>query len=159
MMPGMAASPRIFEFLNLNDSFDVICLSWILPESQESLAHYAKRMCERVEHEEPVLLGVSFGGLLVQEMAKHIKCSKVVVVSSIKSNKELPLSMQAVQKNQCASFASYSVDKKFRESSAICFWFFCRAQNRIVPKILVRTRSCLSQMGNSFPGELGSRSL
>lgn len=98
MMPGMAASPRIFEFIDLAEFFEVVLLSWISPQPEETLAHYAKRMCERVEHEEPVLLGVSFGGVLVQEMAKHIKCSKVVLVSSIKSNKELPLSMQLSQK-------------------------------------------------------------
>ena len=93
LMPGMAASPRIFEFLSLADSFDVVYLSWILPKSKESIAHYAMRMCERVKHENPILLGVSFGGVLVQEMAKHISCYKVVVVSSVKSNRELPFSM------------------------------------------------------------------
>ena len=92
-MPGMAASPKIFEFIDLSASFDVICLSWITPEPEESIESYALRMCERVAHQEPILLGVSFGGVLVQEMAKHIKCHKVVVVSSVKSNKEFPFSM------------------------------------------------------------------
>ena len=93
LMPGMAASPKIFEFIDLSASFDVICLSWITPEPEESIESYALRMCERVAHQEPILLGVSFGGVLVQEMAKHIKCHKVVVVSSVKSNKEFPFSM------------------------------------------------------------------
>jgi len=93
LMPGMAASPRIFEFINLSEFFEVVCLSWIIPEDEESIADYAKRMCLRIQHKDPILLGVSFGGILVQEMAKHISCDKVVVVSSIKSFKELPLSM------------------------------------------------------------------
>ena len=93
LMPGMAASPRIFEFINLSEFFEVVCLSWIIPEDEESIADYAKRMCLRIQHKDPILLGVSFGGILVQEMAKHISCDKVVVVSSVKSFKELPLSM------------------------------------------------------------------
>jgi len=93
LMPGMAASPRIFEFINLSEFFEVVCLSWIIPEDEESIADYAKRMCLRIQHKDPILLGVSFGGILVQEMAKHISCDRVVVVSSIKSYKELPLSM------------------------------------------------------------------
>jgi len=93
LMPGMAASPRIFEFINLSEFFEVVCLSWITPEDEESIVDYAKRMCLRIQHKDPILLGVSFGGILVQEMAKHISCDKVVVVSSIKSFKELPLSM------------------------------------------------------------------
>ena len=93
LMPGMAASPRIFEFINLSEFFEVVCLSWIIPEDEESIADYAKRMCLRIQHKDPILLGVSFGGILVQEMAKHISCDMVVVVSSVKSYKELPLSM------------------------------------------------------------------
>ena len=90
LMPGMGANPRIFEFISLPDHFNVNFLSWIPPQKKESLEHYAMRMCERVEHEKPILIGVSFGGVLVQEMAKHINCNKVVIISSVKSNQELP---------------------------------------------------------------------
>jgi len=38
-------------------------------------------------------LGVSFGGMLVQEMAKIIQVKKVIVVSSVKSKHELPKRM------------------------------------------------------------------
>ena len=38
----------------------------------------------------PVLVGVSFGGILVQEMAKHIKARKVIIISSVRSNSEFP---------------------------------------------------------------------
>ena len=98
LMPGMAASPRIFEFINLTDLFEVVHLSWITPKEDEPIEDYALRMCERVNHQNPILLGVSFGGILVQEMAKHINCYKVVIVSSVKSNIELSLSMKMSQK-------------------------------------------------------------
>ena len=35
-------------------------------------------------------MGVSFGGILVQEMAKHINAQKVIIISSVKSNTEFP---------------------------------------------------------------------
>jgi hypothetical protein len=41
---------------------------------EETLVSYAKRMCEKVTHPNPVLIGVSFGGILVQEMSKIISC-------------------------------------------------------------------------------------
>jgi len=47
-------------------------------------------MCKLIKHERPVLLGVSFGGLLVQEMAKIIPVLKIIIVSSIKQKSELP---------------------------------------------------------------------
>ena len=99
-MPGMAASPRIFEYIKLPDDFELIKLSWMSPTKGESLSGYAKRMCQRIEHKNPVLLGVSFGGILVQEMAKHISCRKVIIVSSVKSNAEFTLSMKLAKKNR-----------------------------------------------------------
>ena len=93
-MPGMAASPKIFEFISLPKPFRIHLLSWIPPDKEESLSSYAKRMCERITSENPILLGVSFGGVLVQEIAKHIAVQKVIIVSSIKTNEELPLPMK-----------------------------------------------------------------
>jgi pimeloyl-ACP methyl ester carboxylesterase len=98
LMPGMAASPRIFELIDLSDSFDVVHLSWETPHPGESLQDYSKRICKRVTHSNPILIGVSFGGVLVQEMAKNIKCFKVVIISSIKSSKELPFVMSLSKK-------------------------------------------------------------
>ena len=72
LMPGMGANPRIFEFLSLDKYFDVYHLSWIPPEKDESLDHYAQRMGQRIKHKNPILIGVSFGGVLVQEIAQHI---------------------------------------------------------------------------------------
>lgn len=94
LMPGMAASPRIFEYIKLPENFELVYLSWMSPSKDERLSDYAKRMCERVTHQDPVLLGVSFGGILVQEMAKHISCRNVIVVSSIKSNVESTVFMK-----------------------------------------------------------------
>ena len=93
-MPGMAASPRIFEYIQLPEQYELIKLSWIPPYEKEDLSDYALRMCERIEHKNPVLLGVSFGGILVQEMAKHLDVQKLIVVSSVKSNAELTISMK-----------------------------------------------------------------
>lgn len=51
-------------------------------------------MTKEIKHENPVLIGVSFGGILVQEMAKHIKTRKVIIISSVKSNVEMPRRMK-----------------------------------------------------------------
>ena len=46
----------------------------------------------------PVLIGVSFGGILVQEISKHIKVKKLIIISSVKSKVELSLSMKFAKK-------------------------------------------------------------
>ena len=95
LMPGMAANSTIFEHIQLpEDRFKIHLLEWIIPTKGESITSYAKRMCSKIEHENPVLIGVSFGGLIVQEMSKHIKSKKLIIISSVKSKNELPQKMR-----------------------------------------------------------------
>ncbi|WP_264550407.1 alpha/beta hydrolase [Flavobacterium sp. N2820] len=90
-MPGLAASSTIFENIALpKDQFEMYFLEWFLPNDKESIESYALRMTEKISQENPVLIGVSFGGILVQEMAKLIKTRKVIIISSVKSNEEFP---------------------------------------------------------------------
>ena len=90
-MPGLAASTTIFGHIKLpEDQFEMVFLEWFLPNDKESIESYAKRMNENILHENPVLIGVSFGGILVQEMAKLIPTNKVIIISSVKSNTEFP---------------------------------------------------------------------
>lgn len=94
-MPGLAASPTIFENIDLpKDTFETYLLEWILPEVNESLKSYAKRMSEKVRHKDAVLVGVSFGGVLVQEMKQYLNPQKVIIISSVRSNLELPNRMK-----------------------------------------------------------------
>lgn len=93
-MPGMAASSLIFENIRLpEDRFEVHFLEWTPPHKDESLEGYARRMCRKVKHNAPVLIGVSFGGMLVQEMAAYVKARKVIIISSVKCRQELPVKM------------------------------------------------------------------
>ncbi len=94
-MPGLAASSSIFERIDLpKETFEIHLLEWFMPEKQESLQSYAKRMSEKVTHDNAVLIGVSFGGILVQEMAQFLNLRKLIIVSSVKSNVELPRRMK-----------------------------------------------------------------
>lgn len=98
LMPGMAANPLIFEHIRLpEDQFKIHWLEWIIPEKDESLSNYSKRMCKQIEHEDIVLLGVSFGGILVQEMSKFLKLRKLFVVSSVINKHQIPRRMKFVK--------------------------------------------------------------
>lgn len=94
-MPGMAASSTIFERILLpEDQFEMHLLEWVLPLDNETLYDYAKRISEEIKHENAVLIGVSFGGVLVQEMGKMVNAKKVIIISSVKSNAEFPRRMK-----------------------------------------------------------------
>ena len=90
-VPGMAAGPEIFERIHLpEDSYEVEILEWLIPEQDESLEDYSKRMAARVKQPNCILVGVSFGGVVVQEMKAFLPEAQVVIISSVKSKAELP---------------------------------------------------------------------
>jgi hypothetical protein len=94
-MPGMAASPSIFERIQLPpDIFEMHLLEWSVPGKEETIEDYAQRMAENIKHKNAVLVGVSFGGILVQEMKQFVNPRKIIIISSVKTSLELPLRMK-----------------------------------------------------------------
>lgn len=95
-MPGLAANPSIFEYIILpEEKFKTHLLEWFVPDSNHTLEAYAKQMVSnQIKHENIILIGVSFGGILVQEISKLIKVKKLVIISSIKHKGELPTRMK-----------------------------------------------------------------
>ncbi len=97
-MPGLAASSSIFERIVLPANvFEMILLEWEIPLDNETLPQYAKRISAKITHQNPVLIGVSFGGILVQEISQFIEVRKVIIISSAKTNLEFPLRMKVAK--------------------------------------------------------------
>jgi pimeloyl-ACP methyl ester carboxylesterase len=93
---GLGADERIFSKLNVPEA-EFIYLRWFTPEKEESIAAYASRMKEQVGPvEDPVFMGVSFGGMMAIELTKYYTAATVVLISSVKSRKELPTWMKWV---------------------------------------------------------------
>ena len=86
-MPGLAASSKIFEFINFTDDrFVLHYLEWLEPKNQnETIVDYARRYLDLITHQLPVLIGVSFGGILVQEISRLLDVRKVIIISSVKN--------------------------------------------------------------------------
>ncbi|MCM4160382.1 alpha/beta hydrolase [Antarcticibacterium flavum] len=98
-MPGMAANAAIFEYIKLpEDKFKMHFLEWIIPLDDESLKDYALRMNKYVKHDNIVLIGVSFGGVVVQEMSNYISVRRLIIISSVKCRDELPRRMRFAAK-------------------------------------------------------------
>ncbi len=96
---GLGASEQVFSKLNLPGT-ELIVLKWLIPNQHESFADYSRRMFEQITEKKPVLMGVSFGGMTCIEMANQFPIRKLILISSIKTKKELPLWMQGTGKLQ-----------------------------------------------------------
>lgn len=88
---GMAADERVFKYVRLPEGYEIVHLTWITPQKDESLPSYALRMAERIDTSQPfVLVGLSFGGMLVTEIAKRFPPVKTILIASIPLSTHLP---------------------------------------------------------------------
>ena len=86
---GLGADERVFQKLKLQ-GYQPIHLRWVEPERQESIASYAKRLTEQIKSDRPILIGLSFGGIIAVEIAKQLNTKKVILISSTKNQQEIP---------------------------------------------------------------------
>lgn len=98
-VPGLAAGKEIFRNLTFPETkYQVHILEWLIPETKESIEAYSKRMAAMVIEPNAVLVGVSFGGVVAQEMSKFLELRKLAIVSSVKTKKELPRRLKMARK-------------------------------------------------------------
>lgn len=91
---GLGADERAFSKLNV-EAYQLKVIPWLQPLQKETIEAYAKRMMVAIDEENPILMGLSFGGMLCIEISKQIAVQKIIIISSIKSYTELPLWMKA----------------------------------------------------------------
>lgn len=86
---GLGADERIFQNLDFSTN-NVTHIKWIEPLKNELIEDYAFRITKQINEKHPVLLGVSFGGIIATEVAKQINCAKIIIISSAKTKCEIP---------------------------------------------------------------------
>jgi pimeloyl-ACP methyl ester carboxylesterase len=97
---GLGADERVFQFLDL-PGIEKRFIQWVTPEKGESLNAYCRRLIIQVKPQnEVILVGISFGGIVAQEIATIIPCQKVIIISSVKSPDEFNWSLSLVRKTK-----------------------------------------------------------
>ena len=90
---GLGADERIFRKLDLPNA-RINYVQWLRPGEGESIQGYASRLMDQINDPSPVIIGVSFGGMMAIEIAKLMPVQKVILISSIKSSSEIPVWMK-----------------------------------------------------------------
>ena len=86
---GLGADHRVFYKIDFGNH-PVVFIKWITPEKNESIENYALRLIPQITIANPILIGLSFGGMMAVEVAKHISTEKLILLSSAKSRNEIP---------------------------------------------------------------------
>ena len=82
LLPGLNGDPRVFA--PQAAAFpDVRPVRWTLPPRGDRLAVYAARLAGSLGRVGPcVVVGVSFGGIVATELARHVDATACVVIAS-----------------------------------------------------------------------------
>lgn len=97
LLSGLGADKRVYQKIDFGQN-NINHINWIKPLHDESIESYALRLTQQIKSHNPVLIGVSFGGMLAIEIAKLIKVNLVIIVSSVKSKAEIPTSYKLLGK-------------------------------------------------------------
>lgn len=152
-VPGLAAGPEIFEHLELSsEKYELNYLKWIKPLAlEESISNYAMRMTDNITHKNPVLIGVSFGGIMVQEMSKYIDTKKIILISSVKSNNELPKRFKMAKFTKVYKFFPTKIVSNFEDYAKYFLGKSLKKRAEIYKKYLsVRGKTYLNWSINSI---------
>jgi esterase/lipase len=87
---GLGVDKRVFDKINFG-YLNPIFIDWIDPHKNESLENYCKRISQEINANNPILIGLSFGGIVAVEISKIINTQNVILIATAKTKYEIPL--------------------------------------------------------------------
>lgn len=136
---GLGADERVFRWLRY-EGYRPVHIYWLPPEHNEPIEDYAKRLTGQIQAENPVVVGLSFGGLIASEIAKQIETEQVILISSVKDSSEVPFYFKL--------FRAFPIHRVFPFKSVLwafywlAYWLFAPEgsdQKQLLKTILIET--------------------
>lgn len=133
VISGLGADDRMFMFLEF-EQFEMIHLSWVKPSKEDTLNTYAKKLLPQITEENPIVLGLSLGGMIAAEVGSLIQPKCIISLSSMTCFSELPPLYKV-----CGSlrFHRFLPLKWFAKSNFLTNWFFGAKQKN--SKLLLKS--------------------
>ena len=119
---GLGADKRAFSKLDFS-GFEVVYIDWIEPRTSEGFESYVYRLAEhyQVPKQGAYVIGVSFGGICIAELAKFYDFKKIVLISSAKTKSELP---KLYKLSKLIPFHKWIPEKQGNRVTFIHYWLF-----------------------------------
>ncbi|WP_266202650.1 alpha/beta hydrolase [Pontibacter kalidii] len=88
---GLGADWRMFQYLKLPEYVPQQYVEWVEPEHiDEPLHAYVHRLLDQITDPDPILVGMSYGGLVAIELSKILRPRKTILISSLATRQALP---------------------------------------------------------------------
>lgn len=106
---GLGADHRVFEEVDFG-AFQPVFIPWKPLSPNESLVSYARKMSADFPRDSPFLLiGISFGGILAQEVGKQFPQARILLIASVLNCYQLPFYMRIAGKLHLEKLAPLSL--------------------------------------------------
>lgn len=128
---GLGADKRVFQKMDFSE-YNATFVKWISPNKTENIENYVKKLTEQIKHEKPILIRLSFGGIIATEIAKIIETEKIILIASAKNKTEIPNYFRIAGK---LNLHKLLPAKLMKMPNFFSFWFF-GTENRNEKKIL-----------------------
>jgi esterase/lipase len=138
LLSGLGADKSAFNFIDLS-GFNANHIEWVNPVENEQIENYAKRLSKQIQTDNPIVIGVSFGGIMAVEIAKQIKTEKIILISSVKTKHEIPLSFRFVGYLKIHRIIPI---KFFKQVNRLTYWLFgakTKNEKELLMTIIKRT--------------------
>ncbi len=96
-------------------------MEWITPKLHESIENYALRLSKEIKEPDPIIIGLSFGGIMAVEIARQIKTRKLILIASAKSKNEIPFYLKFIGRLNLQQFIPIRL---LKSANVITYFFF-----------------------------------
>lgn len=137
---GLGVDERVFQKIDFS-GYSPTFIKWIAPYENETIEDYAKRLIVQIPNRDPILIGLSFGGIMAVEVAKQIQSQKVILIASAKTKVEIPIYFRIAGLLRIHKLVPASV---LKHSNPLTNWFFGAETNsdkQLLKQILIETNS------------------
>lgn len=119
LFSGLGADHRAFGALEFPGETKHV--HWIPPLPDEPMEGYAKRLAGQITAPSPILVGLSFGGMMATEVARYVSTERLILISSAKGRDELPPYYQWMGGLRLHRLMP---DSQVRKANRMLYWLF-----------------------------------
>lgn len=136
IISGLGTDERALQGIVFPENSKPVFIPWHLPNPNTTLKEYAAELAKNITGENPLLLGVSFGGMVATEIAKIVNPDKLILVASVMQHMEIPFLYRLLG---LLGVNHLIPAKLFLIPSVVTNWFFCakrREHKKMLAEIL-----------------------
>ncbi len=144
---GLGADESVFQKLDFS-GFETTFIKWIIPNENETIENYTSRILNQIKTTKPILIGLSFGGIIAVEVAKQIETEKVIIIASAKTKNEIPFYFRFAGQLGLHKLIPTQI---LKSANFITNWFFgtnSKFEEQLLKEILINTNPTFFKMGH-----------